>query len=149
MKYNQKGFTLIELLAVIAILAIIALITTPAILNVIEDARLKGSEDKAWGVIDAVKQTYAQAGLKTGFSNTQTTVYFASATGSQLIGGDIVQMSGERPTSGSVSINTTTGAVTASNLRFTKNGTYTCSTNNMGTKMCCARGTNSVSCTGS
>ena len=36
---KKKGFTLVELLAVIVILAIIALITTPLILNVIENAK--------------------------------------------------------------------------------------------------------------
>ena len=36
---NKKGFTLIELLAIIVILAIIAVITTPIILNIIENAK--------------------------------------------------------------------------------------------------------------
>ena len=61
MRNNSKGFTLIELLAVIVILAIIALITTPVILNVIEDARKNSAVDKAWGTIDAVRLAYAQA----------------------------------------------------------------------------------------
>lgn len=39
MKSNKKGFTLIELLAVIVILAVIALITTPIVLNLINDAK--------------------------------------------------------------------------------------------------------------
>ena len=34
---NKKGFSLVELLAVIVILAIVALVTTPIILNVIND----------------------------------------------------------------------------------------------------------------
>lgn len=143
MKYNQKGFTLIELLAVIAILAIIALITTPAILNVIEDARLKGSEDKAWGVIDAVKQTYSQAGLKPEFDSTNIETNFG-VPASIKAGGYSVQMSGERPASGTVKIDVSTGKVTATNLKFTQNGTYTCSTNADGTKMCCKKGTSST-----
>ena len=36
---NKKGFTLIELLAVIVILAIIALITTPIVLNLINQSK--------------------------------------------------------------------------------------------------------------
>ena len=36
---NNKGFTLIELLAVIVILAIIALITTPIVLNIINQSK--------------------------------------------------------------------------------------------------------------
>lgn len=53
---NKLGFTLIELLAVIVILAIIALITTPIILNVIEDARKQAVKDSAYGYIDAVEK---------------------------------------------------------------------------------------------
>ena len=60
MRNNSKGFTLIELLAVIVILAIIALITTPIILNVIEDARVNAAEDKAWGTIDAVRLSFTK-----------------------------------------------------------------------------------------
>jgi type IV pilus assembly protein PilA len=36
---NKKGFTLIELLAIIVILAIIALITTPIVLNLINQSK--------------------------------------------------------------------------------------------------------------
>ena len=61
MRNNSKGFTLIELLAVIVILAIIALITTPIILNVIEQSRRNAAVDKSWGTIDAVRVAYAQA----------------------------------------------------------------------------------------
>ena len=43
MKKNN-GFTLIELLAVIVILAVIALIATPAVLNIIDDARVSSAE---------------------------------------------------------------------------------------------------------
>lgn len=136
-KYNEKGFTLIELLAVIAILAIIALITTPAILNVIEDARVQGTQDKAWGTIDAVKQTYSQASLKQNYNDASNVATFPSAS----IGGTSVQMSGDKPTSGTVTINRTTGVITALNLKFEGNGTYYCSTNTAGTKMCCKKTT--------
>lgn len=56
---DNKGFTLIELLAVIIILAIVALIATPIILNVINQAKQGAAEDAAWGVMDAVKLSYA------------------------------------------------------------------------------------------
>ena len=36
---NKKGFTLIELLTVIALLALIAMITTPIVINLINDSR--------------------------------------------------------------------------------------------------------------
>ena len=53
---KRKGFTLIELLAVIVILAIISLITTPMILGVIEDTKLKAAEQSVNGYLDAVEK---------------------------------------------------------------------------------------------
>lgn len=61
----KKGFTLIELLAVIIILAVIALIATPAVINVIEDARDEAAKNSAYGVIDAAKLYYAESLLDT------------------------------------------------------------------------------------
>lgn len=40
--FKKNGFTLIELLAVIVILALIMVISTPVVINMIEDAK-KGS----------------------------------------------------------------------------------------------------------
>ena len=40
MKKKKEGFTLIELLAIIVIIAIIAVVTTPIILNVIENSKV-------------------------------------------------------------------------------------------------------------
>ena len=51
---NSTGFTLIELLAVIVVLATIALITTPMIMNVIENARKEAFKDSVLGVFDAL-----------------------------------------------------------------------------------------------
>ena len=65
MMQNRKGFTLIELLAVIVILAIIALITTPTILNVMENSRRDAAKDKAYGTIQAVQLAYTQPKLAT------------------------------------------------------------------------------------
>ncbi len=56
----KKGFTLIELLAVIVILAIIALISTPLILNVIEDAKKGAFKNTAYGIIEAAELEYAK-----------------------------------------------------------------------------------------
>jgi type IV pilus assembly protein PilA len=55
---NKKGFTLIELLAIIVIIAIIAVVTTPIILNVIENSRRGASTDSAYGFKDAVQKYY-------------------------------------------------------------------------------------------
>ena len=58
MKKKKKGFTLIELLAIIVIIAIIAVVTTPIILNVIENSRRGASTDSAYGFKDAVQKYY-------------------------------------------------------------------------------------------
>ena len=50
----KKGFTLIELLAVIIILAIIALITTPIILNVMDDARKSAGLSETYIIYDGI-----------------------------------------------------------------------------------------------
>lgn len=55
---KNKGFTLIELLAVIIILSIIAVITTPVIMNMIENARKETSKNSAYGITNSAKQYY-------------------------------------------------------------------------------------------
>lgn len=55
----KKGFTLIELLAVIVILAIISLISTPLILNVIDDSKKGALKNTAYGIIETAKLKYA------------------------------------------------------------------------------------------
>ena len=137
---NKKGFTLVELLAVIVILSIVALVTTPIILNVINDARAKGAEDKAWGTIDAVKLAYTEAqygstakalgtdGLTVTFSNDGT-------NNSATILGKAVKISGDVPKGGTVKI-AENGTITCSNLKFENQGTYCCTTSN-GTTMSC------------
>ena len=55
---DKKGFTLIELLAIIVILAIIAVITTPIILNIIENSKKGAAQDSALGYKDAVHKYY-------------------------------------------------------------------------------------------
>ena len=149
MKGNTKGFTLVELLAVIVILAIIALITAPAILNIINEARVKGAEDKAWGTIDAVRLAYTKS---QGFGDTVLTrndgqtsgdekfiVSFGSTnTGSheKITDAYPVTMSGEAPTSGTVTINLKTGTITCTALKFTGNGKYSCTTTDGNTMTC-------------
>ena len=64
MKNKTKGFTLIELLATIVILAIIALITTPTVLNLIENARKGAFARSAEGVLSASKLYYSSSLLE-------------------------------------------------------------------------------------
>ncbi len=59
----KKGFTLIELLAVIVILAIIALISTPLILNVIEESKEKTFYIEATSIEQAA-EFYLASNLK-------------------------------------------------------------------------------------
>lgn len=143
MRNNSKGFTLIELLAVIVILAIIALITTPVILNVIENARQNAAIDKAWGTIDAVRLSYTQANTlgtdavgipftvnfpKGNDKGTATTDYGTNSDGSGYglgyINDQPVSASGEMPQSGFVTIRAD-GTIVAYKLQF---GNYYCTT---------------------
>ncbi|MBQ9011303.1 MAG: type II secretion system protein [Bacilli bacterium] len=140
---DTKGFTLVELLAVIVILAVVALITTPLILNVINDARKKGAEDKAWGTIDAVKLAYTEAqygstapaltssGITVTFTKSGTTLSNDSET--RL--GKAVKVSGDIPESGTVTI-AENGTITCSNLKFSNQGTFCCSTTDGMTMSC-------------
>ena len=69
MKKNN-GFTLIELLAVIVILAVIALIATPAVLNIIDDARKSSAERSTEALVEATKTYYLTEMAKTGTAPT-------------------------------------------------------------------------------
>ena len=118
MKQNQKGFTLIELLAVIVILAIIALITTPIVLNVIADSRNKAAVNKMYGVVDAVRLAYTQnqySESPESGTNGKITITFPSAT----LGSTPISISGDKPTAGSVIIDTETGKIyTGTDVQF-------------------------------
>lgn len=142
MKDKMKGFTLVELLAVIIILAIVALVTTPAILNVINNSRMEGAKDKAWGTIDAVKLAFTQSQTLDNdvTLDSDVTVDFSKAVSEQKVGTRAITMSGERPTAGKVTINITTGEINCTDLKFTKNGKYECSSEG-GTKMTCTKST--------
>ena len=131
---NMKGFTLVELLAVIVILAIVALVTAPVILNTINDSRISGAKDKAWGTIEAVKTSFAIVQSDEG-ATLPLTVDFAN--GGKITSTKSVTMSGDKPVEGKVVIADTSGTITAVGLKFTGNGTFYCTTNKTGNKMCC------------
>ena len=112
---NRKGFTLIELLAVIVILAIIALITTPTILNVMENSRRDAAKDKAYGTIKAVQLAYTQAQVSYEVNMPYTVDFSSKSDGSKdgstekgftYVEGQEVQASGEMPTAGKITIGT-------------------------------------------
>ena len=68
---KKKGFTLIELLAVIVIMAIIATITSIVVINIINDQRRNSNEISIGNIIEAAKNYYSTAVLKssTGIFN--------------------------------------------------------------------------------
>ena len=147
MKNNQKGFTLIELLAIIVILAVIALITTPIILNVVEESRKNAAVDKAYGVIEAVRLAYTQNQISTDpvtgkdvicvtyGTVTTTDTNGCNSTAAAKVGTTNVSISGDTPSQGVVALNTTNGSITLKkSLKF---GDYNCSMS--GTTVSCTK----------
>lgn len=132
---GNKGFTLIELLAVLVILAIIALITTPIILGVIEDSRQKGAEDKAWGVIDAIKLAYTEDQTGNNPSYTVGSTITFGGSNDPAVGSATVKASGQMPSAGTASI-AEDGTITVTGLKFDQ---YTCSNNGDPNTMTCTK----------
>ena len=94
---RKKGFTLIELLAVIIILAVIALISTPIVLNVVDNAKKQANKNSAYGLLDAARLYYAESLLdssKTGIDGTTNLL-------------NEIKVSGDRPDSGNLYIRST------------------------------------------
>ena len=104
---NKKGFTLIELLAVIVVLAIIALIATPIVMNTIKNANKGAAERTADNYIKQVETAVAEAKLenKSVPDGTYDIDGNGNLTGAALPDGKLeINMSGNKPTSGTVKI---------------------------------------------
>ncbi len=71
----KKGFTLIELLAVIVILGIVTLITTPIILNVIEDSRKNSAIGSAVGYLKSLEEAMVTEELLSGKTIERERIY--------------------------------------------------------------------------
>ncbi len=100
---NNKGFTLIELLAVIVILAIIMLITTPTVLNIIENARVESFKTSVYGIINTVEQSYAKETLTKSFPTVVTYIY---KNGKEISSNKKeLKFKGKKPESGMIIIN--------------------------------------------
>ena len=155
---NSKGFTLIELLAVIIILAIVALVTTPTITSTINNSRLEGAKDKAWGTIKSVNLAYTEKDTNTSTKDLSVTlplkIVFDKVDETSKTGGKIAtvnglgsgdaykaindnfSVNGEVPQDGYIYF-AKSGKIYASNLEYTGNGTYYCTTANEGQSMVC------------
>ena len=108
---NKYGFTLIELLAVIVVLAIIALIATPIVMNTIKNAKKGAAERTADNYIKQVETAVAESridGTKVanGTYNIQPDGNLCPASGCGENDKDkiTIDMSGNKPTSGTVTI---------------------------------------------
>ena len=129
---NKKGFTLIELLAVIVVLAIIALIATPIVMNTIKNAKKGAAERTADNYIKQVETAVAESridGTKiaNGTYNIQPDGNLCPVSGCGENDKDkiTIDMSGNKPTSGTVKIsngevsqNGTTMTVADYNVRY-------------------------------
>ena len=108
---NKKGFTLIELLAVIVVLAIIALIATPIVMNTIKNAKKGAAERTADNYIKQVETAVAESridGTKiaNGTYNIQPDGNLCPTSGCGENDKDkiTIDMSGNKPTSGTITI---------------------------------------------
>lgn len=79
----NKGFTLVELLAVLTILTILALITTPLILDVINDTRKKSIKVSVEHYIDAIETEIAAKNVNSEYE-TLDGIYTISNNGKTL-----------------------------------------------------------------
>ena len=149
MKKNNKGFTLIELLAVIIILAIIALIAVPTIMNIIENSRKSAAADSAYGVISAAELWYSEALLDQNGSipmaNGQSMVTVTCRGGTcEVEGYDTgsitdtsfanLNIKGDTPMSGGLTINPTNGTVKISSALVINS--YSCNYNDKNIMEC-------------
>ena len=121
---RKKGFTLIELLAVIVILAIIALITVPTVIKIINNAKKGAAEDSTYGAVEAAKLYWASHATFDNENESEGVTFTCGNDGCKY-NDDILDISGDKPTSGTITISN--GNVTASNLVF---GNFTCNLSN-------------------
>jgi type IV pilus assembly protein PilA len=110
---QQQGFTLIELMIVVAIIGILAAIALPAYQNYTNKSKFTEVVVATSGVKTAFEVAYAELGsIASAASNTSV----SAAVGAANTQGGYV---------GGVSINTTSGLITASSANIGTNATYT------------------------
>ena len=101
---KRNGFTLIELLAVVVILAVIALISTPLIINIINDAKEGAFQNTAYGIAQAAEYEFMQSSLNGEMKGDLLFVYNNSELTTD---GEEVTLDykGERPKDGVIIVN--------------------------------------------
>ena len=107
----NKGFTLIELLAVIVILAVLALIATPIVLNIIDDSKKNATLRSSENYIKAIEFSIAKSVMENKRLNdgeypimTNGSICLGTLTGSNCTDTLVVEVSGETPESGTITI---------------------------------------------
>jgi len=102
---NRRAFTLMELLAVIVVLAIIATITTPIILDTINNTKESTQKTSAEMYLNAVEQAIAKENLKGKF-NPSTCII--QNTGNIKCDGETneieIKVAGNKPASGTINL---------------------------------------------
>ena len=123
---KSKGFTLIELLAVIVVLAVIALIATPIVLSLVNKAKEGAAEASAYAYVKEVEtyimlsqlnpnlvklengKTYEVSKIKyeeVAFMDLFVDRVYAEEVNEIIYLNNIIDMKGDKPTSGKVTIN--------------------------------------------
>lgn len=136
MRVKNKGFTLVELLAVIAILAIIATITTPIMLNVLQDSRESAFKDNAMALSIAAQNYYAASSIGTSVNlpilitfndKTETSKYLNNTNNTCETSNErLLDYNGQNPDSGNIFID--------------KNGDVSMAIYNIQTSKCATKG---------
>ena len=107
----KNGFTLIELLAVIVILAVLALIAAPLVFNIIEDARVNAKIVSSDNYLKAVEFSIAKGVMENKRLKDGTypimpngNICRTDLSGTLCSNEMIVEVSGETPESGSITV---------------------------------------------
>ena len=91
---NKKGFTLIEVLAVLLIISIIALITTPIIINVINNSKENAFIQDVNSLVDSIRTYQAENNYE------EVTVDYTTGENTNLL-----ELDGDLPDAGQITIN--------------------------------------------
>ncbi len=105
MMKRKKGFTLIELLAVIVILTLIAVIVVPVVFGIIDDARMGGFKDSAYGIIKAAEFNYSWDLMEKKTPEIVTYTYTNGVETVDPTDRNKLDYKGDKPKSGTVSVN--------------------------------------------